>query len=194
VHTGSLTRRAALPAAAVGFLAPGALLAQTTPAPASRNVADILPALDRVVQQSMQRTGVPGVAIAVVYRDQAIYLKGFGVRQVGSPEAVDADTVFPLASLSKPVASTVVAALVGDGLVAWDDPIIRHDPGFAMYDPWVTRQVTLRDMFAHRSGLPDHAGDPLEDRGSTVPKSCIGCATKSPTAVSARTTPIPISG
>jgi len=162
---GSLTRRAALPAAALGLLAPRSLLAQTAPAPVSRNVADILPALDRVVQQSMQRTGVPGVAIAVVYRDQAIYLKGFGVRQVGSVDAVDADTVFPLASLSKPIASTVVAALVGDRLVAWDDPIIRHDPGFAMYDPWVTREVTLRDMFAHRSGLPDHAGDALEDMG-----------------------------
>lgn len=165
VHAGSLTRRAALPAAGLSLLAPRTLLAQAVPAPARRNVEDTLLDLDRVARQSMERTGVPGMAIAVVYRDRAIYLKGFGVRRTGSPDAVDADTVFPLASVSKPIASTVVAALVGDGLVAWDDPIIRHDPGFVMYDPWVTRQVTLRDMFAHRSGLPDHAGDALEDMG-----------------------------
>ena len=164
-NTGTLTRRAVLPAAAFGLLAPRTALAQAVPAPARRNVEDTLQDLDRVAQQSMERTGVPGMAIAVVYRDRVVYLKGFGVPQVGSLDLVDADTVFPLASVSKPVASTVVAALVGDGLVTWDDPIIRHDPGFAMYDPWVTREVTLRDMFAHRSGLPDHAGDTLEDMG-----------------------------
>ncbi len=104
-HAGSLTRRSALPAAAFGLLAPRTLVAQTAPAPPVRNVVDTLPELDRVAQQAMQRTGVPGMAIAVVYRDQAIYLKGFGVRRVGSPDQVDADTVFALASLSKPIAS-----------------------------------------------------------------------------------------
>ena len=108
---------------------------------------------------------MPGLSVAVVHRDRVVHLKGFGVRQVGRPEPVDPDTVFQLASLSKPIASTVVAALVGDGLVGWDDPILRHDPAFAMRDAWVTRQVTLRDMFCHRSGLPEHAGDLLEDLG-----------------------------
>lgn len=139
--------------------------AQTTPPAAAPGVDAALKQLDAIVQQSMHRTGVPGVAVAVVYRDRPLYLKGFGIRRVGSPDPVDADTVFPLASVSKPIASTVVAALVGDGLVTWDDPIIRHYPTFQMYDAWVTRQVTLRDMFAHRSGLPDHAGDALEDMG-----------------------------
>ena len=87
------------------------------------------------------------------------------MRQAGKPEAVDDDTVFQLASLSKPIAATVVAALAGDGKVAWDDPIVRHDPEFAMQDAWVTREITLRDMFCHRSGLPPHAGDTLEDIG-----------------------------
>ena len=124
-----------------------------------------LPELDQIAQQMLERTGVPGMAIAVVYQDQVVYLKGFGVREAGRPETVDADTVFQLASMSKPISSTIVAGLVGDGIVAWDDPIVKHDPDFAMYVPWVTSQVTLRDMFAHRSGLPDHAGDLLEDIG-----------------------------
>ena len=84
---------------------------------------------------------------------------------MGRPETVDADTVFQIASMSKPIASTVVAALVGEGVVAWDDPIVRHEPAFAMHDAWVTRAITLRDMFCHRSGLPHHAGDLVEDIG-----------------------------
>jgi CubicO group peptidase (beta-lactamase class C family) len=124
-----------------------------------------LPELDRIAQQTLEKTGVPGMAIAIVYQDQVVYLKGFGVREAGLPGAVDADTVFQLASMSKPIASTIVAGLAGDGIVAWDDPVVKHDPDFAMYVPWVTSQVTLRDMFAHRSGLPDHAGDLLEDIG-----------------------------
>ena len=91
--------------------------------------------------------------------------KGFSVRKAGENQPVDADTVFQLASLSKPIASTIVAGVVGDKVVSWDDPIIKHDSGFQMDNPYVTQEVTLRDMFSHRSGLPDHAGDLLEDLG-----------------------------
>jgi CubicO group peptidase (beta-lactamase class C family) len=159
-----LSRRSALFATAAGLLVPRTVLAQ--PAGVTRETVDKrLPELDKLVDQALKRTGVPGLAIAVVYKDQVVYLKGFGVRRAGTQELVNPDTVFQLASLSKPIASTVVAALAGDGLVSWDDPIIRHDPAFAMSDAWVTREVTLRDMFCHRSGLPDHAGDALEDIG-----------------------------
>jgi CubicO group peptidase (beta-lactamase class C family) len=139
------------------------------PAPAQEPGGGRVPAaigqLDALAARELARTGVPGMAIGVVWRDEVVYLKGFGVREAGTAQAVDADTVFQLASVSKPIASTVVAALVGDGVVGWNDRIVDHDPSFQMYDPWVTRQVTLADMFAHRSGLPDHAGDLLEDMG-----------------------------
>lgn len=118
----ALGRRVVLPAAAASLLAAGALRAQPASAiTAPQLVADALPKLDGIAQEAMQRTGVPGMAIAVVHQDWAIYLKGFGVRQVGTGEPVDPDTVFPLASMSKSIASTVVAALVGDRLLAWDD-------------------------------------------------------------------------
>jgi CubicO group peptidase (beta-lactamase class C family) len=161
------SRRAVLATAPLGFLAPNAVLAQPMPAPVpgSSNLETALEQLDGLAEQAMNRTKVPGIALAVVSRDELVYLKGFGLCEVGKPELVDPDTVFQLASVSKPIATTVIAALVGDGLVAWDDPIVRHDPEFQMYDPWVTREVTLRDMLAHRSGLPDHAGDLLEDIG-----------------------------
>ncbi|MFI6466716.1 serine hydrolase [Streptomyces sp. NPDC050528] len=121
--------------------------------------------LDDVVRDAMRRTGVPGVAVGVVHNDEVLYLKGFGLRKAGTKDKVGADTVFQLASVSKPLASTVVAAAVGDKTVGWDDPVVDHTPGFKLKDPWVTRHVTLADLFSHRSGLPDHAGDLLEDLG-----------------------------
>ncbi|MGV9451530.1 serine hydrolase [Streptomyces sp. NPDC003635] len=121
--------------------------------------------LDDVVEDVMRRTGVPGVAVGVVYDDEVVYQKGFGLRKAGTKDKVGPDTVFQLASVSKPLASTVVAAAVGEETVGWDDPVVEHSSGFALKDPWVTRHVTLADLFSHRSGLPDHAGDLLEDLG-----------------------------
>jgi CubicO group peptidase (beta-lactamase class C family) len=160
------SRRAVISAATAGALAPSAALAQQSSAVVPRQtIENALRQLQQFAEDARQRTGVPGIAITVVYKDEVIYLEGFGVREAGKSAAVDPNTVFQLASVSKPLATTVVAALVGNGIVGWDDPITRHDPGFQMYDSWVTRQVTLRDMFLHRSGLPDHAGDMLEDIG-----------------------------
>jgi CubicO group peptidase (beta-lactamase class C family) len=121
--------------------------------------------VEKLAAQTLQKTGVPGMAIIVVYKDQVLYLKGFGVRRVGAEDPVDADTVFQLASVSKPIASTVLAALVSTGVIDWDDRVIDHDPRFRLYDPWVTRELRLRDLLCHRSGLPAFAGDLLEDLG-----------------------------
>jgi CubicO group peptidase (beta-lactamase class C family) len=128
-------------------------------------VATALDALDGIVKDLIAKTGVPGVSLAVVYADETRATRGYGVASTETGAAVDADTIFQLASLSKPLASTVVASIVGDELVTWDTPIVAHLPSFALAEPWVTSQVTIRDMFCHRSGLPDHAGDMLEDMG-----------------------------
>lgn len=161
----AMTRRRAILTSALALAAPGAARALPRSATHGDAVEKHLPALDRIVAEAMRKTGAPGMSVAVVSRDRVVYLKGFGVRRAGDAERVDADTVFALASLSKPLATTVVAGLVGDGVVSFDDKIIRHLPGFAMSDPWITKEITLRDMFCHRSGLPDHGGDLLEDIG-----------------------------
>lgn len=105
-----------------------------------------LAALDRVVENAIARTGVPGIAVAVVYRDEVVYAKGFGVREVGEPERIDTDTVFQLASVSKPMASTIVSGVVGRGLVAWDDPVKKHNPTFMLSDAYVTAHATFADL------------------------------------------------
>lgn len=113
----------------------------------------------------MQRTGIPGLAMAVVHGDETVYARGFGVRAAGSSEPVDADTVFQLASMSKPLGATVVAHEVGSRGVAWDSRMLELMPGFALKDAAVSAQLTVGDLYAHRSGLPDHAGDTLEELG-----------------------------
>jgi len=122
-------------------------------------------ALNGIVEDAMKRTGLPGAAVGVVYKDKVIYAKGFGVREVGKPGKIDPDTVFLLASVSKPIASTIVAKLVGDGVVKWDDPAKKHNPAFALNDPYVTEHATIADLLSHRSGLHTGAGDLLEDLG-----------------------------
>lgn len=129
------------------------------------NVATLVDGLDTIVAPLLRRTGIPGVAVAVVHGGDVIYAKGFGVRKVGTKEAVSPYTVFQVASVSKSLSATVVAAAVARGIVAWDDPVIRHLPEFALSDTYASENVTLADLFSHRSGLPDHAGDLLEDLG-----------------------------
>lgn len=131
----------------------------------SAHIDRAIASLDALTAAIMRRSGVPGVAIAVVRDGKVVYAKGFGVRKIGTHEKVDADTVFQLASVSKSLASTVVAGAVGAGAVKWSDPVAKYIPGFTLADPWVGSHVTIADMFAHRSGLPDHAGDLLEDLG-----------------------------
>jgi len=145
------------------------LLALGSPAhadPITRDqVVRVLPEFERLAQKIVDDGGVPGLSVAIVYKDELIYLKGFGIREVGKPDLVDGDTVFQIASLSKPVTSTVVAALVSEGLVKWESRVSDLDPAFALKDAYVTQQVTIRDFLNHRSGLPGSAGDDLEDIG-----------------------------
>ena len=138
------------------------------PAPPPEGQVDkAIAQLDKLARDLMERTGVPGMAVAVVRGDQKVYAKGFGTRQVGTSSPVDADTVFQLASLSKSVGSMVVAQQVGVGVggITWDTRVRSQLPWFALNDARVTDELTIADLYSHRSGLPDHAGDRLEDMG-----------------------------
>ena len=130
-----------------------------------QHVIEALPKLDEIAQAGIRAEEVPGLAIAVVLQDEVVYAKGFGVREAGKNAAVDPDTVFQFASCSKPISSTVVAALVSDGAVSWDTRIADADPGFRLYRAYPSAEVTVRDLFSHRSGLPGNAGNDLEELG-----------------------------
>ncbi len=117
-------------AAAVAWLRSSSPPPQLT----QQDVDNAVGELDGIVRDGMEETGVPGVAVAVVYKDRVVHVTGFGKRQAGLSPAVGPDTVFQLASLSKPLASTVVAGAVGDKVIDWDDPVAGHLPGFALKD------------------------------------------------------------
>jgi CubicO group peptidase (beta-lactamase class C family) len=139
-------------------------LVPAMPLPANA-VDNAVAKLDGIANDLMRKSGIPGLAVAVVHGGKTVYAKGFGVRDVKTGDKVDPDTVFQLASLSKSLSGTVVAHQVGTNAISWDTPIVSKLPWFGLSDPVVTQMVSVGDMFAHRSGLPDHAGDMLEDLG-----------------------------
>jgi CubicO group peptidase (beta-lactamase class C family) len=117
--------------------------------------------LARRVEAARTAIGVPGMAIAIVENERVTFARGFGVRAIGGSEAVDADTIFPTGSTGKAFTVAALGILVDEGRIGWDDRVIDHLPGFQMYDSWVTREMTIRDLLVHRSGLGLGEGDLL---------------------------------
>ncbi len=117
--------------------------------------------LDRFVESVMREFEVPGLSVAIVKDGKVVVAKGYGVRSLGKPERVDSKTNFGIASNTKIFTATALALLVEEGKIEWDAPVIRYMPAFAMYDPFVTREITVRDLLVHRSGLGLGAGDLL---------------------------------
>jgi CubicO group peptidase (beta-lactamase class C family) len=117
------------------------------------------PGFDDFVERVMERFEVPGLSVAIVKDGDVVLTRGYGVRTLGSPERVDANTLFGIASNTKVFTATALGILVEDGLLEWDAPVVDYLPAFQMYDPWVTRHITVRDLLVHRSGLGLGAGD-----------------------------------
>jgi CubicO group peptidase (beta-lactamase class C family) len=124
-----------------------------------------LDGFDTFLEESRKAWGVPGVAVAVVKDDEVVYLGGHGVRRVGEPGKVDQNTIFQLASVSKTFTAASLGVLVDEGKLGWDDTVVSHLPSFELYDPYATMNATVRDLLAHRTGLPAFTGDLLGDLG-----------------------------
>lgn len=116
-------------------------------------------AYDRLFEQAMAEYRLPGLAVGVIEDGRVVYQRTAGERVAGSGEAIDADTLFKIASNSKAMTAGVLARLVDQGWLAWDDPVTKYLPRFRMYDPWVTRNIQVRDLLIHNSGLGLGAGD-----------------------------------
>lgn len=126
---------------------------------AARASANPLAGLDAWVAQALRDWEIPGVAVAVVKDDSVVFARGFGVRKLGTTDSVDANTVFGVASNTKAMAAASLAILVDEGKLSWDDRVIDHLPWFRLADPYATREMRIRDLLSHRSGLPAYGGD-----------------------------------
>jgi len=115
--------------------------------------------LDSVVEHARQEFDVPGIAVAVVKDGNVLAAKGYGVRKIGDAAPVTPQSLFRIASNTKAFTAAALAILVDEKRIRWDDPVIQYLPAFQMYDPYVTREMTVRDLLTHRSGMGLGAGD-----------------------------------
>ena len=140
------SRRVALVAAMLTLPLAGAT-AQTRPA------VDPLAGFDAYVSKAVSDWKVPGLAIAVVKDGRIVFAKGYGVRELGKPAPVDTQTLFAIGSTTKAMTSASLGMLVDEGKLKWDDRVTKILPSFQLADPYVTRELTVRDLLTHRAGL-----------------------------------------
>jgi CubicO group peptidase (beta-lactamase class C family) len=160
-------------------LVPAIAIAQAKPAAPP-------PGFDAFVASVLKQFKVPGVAVAIVKDDQVVLAKGYGVKRLGSPALVDGKTRFGIASNTKAFTAMALGLLVEEGKIEWDAPVVRYLPAFQLWDPWVTRELTVRDLLVPkrlwaRSGRPalvagldvrpsrDCEAAPLHQAGDEVP-------------------------
>ena len=117
--------------------------------------------IDTYAQKVMADWKQPGMAIAIVKDDKVVFAKGYGTRELGKVAPVDADTVFAIASNSKAFTTAALAMLVDEKKIAWNDKVSKYLPDFQLYDPFVTSELTIRDLVTHRVGLDTFSGDLL---------------------------------
>ena len=145
---------------ALCLLAPAAASAQagvTTDATLPEALSDF----DAYVEGVRETFEVPGIAVAVVKDGEVVLARGYGVRELGKPAPVEPETLFAIASISKGFTATALSILADEGKLELDDRVIDHLPWFRMADPYVTHEMRIRDLLAHRSGLGLGAGDLL---------------------------------
>ncbi|RZA19807.1 MAG: class A beta-lactamase-related serine hydrolase, partial [Lysobacteraceae bacterium] len=115
--------------------------------------------IDAAVRATIERYKLPGIAVGVIEDGKVVFARGYGETVAGSGDAVTTKTLFKIASNSKAMTGAVLARLVQNGKLRWDDPVVKHLPQFAMHDPWVTQHMTVSDLLVHNSGLPEGGGD-----------------------------------
>jgi CubicO group peptidase (beta-lactamase class C family)/beta-lactamase class A len=129
------------------------------PLSAQKKQAAVPPGIDAYINKVINSLNVPGVGVAIVKDGKVVLSKGYGVKRMDTKEPVDDQTLFLIASNSKAFTATSLALLVEDGKINWNDKVVKHLPWFKMSDPYVTQNITVRDLLVHHSGLPAYAGD-----------------------------------
>ena len=146
-----------LPFHAIAFVLLAALSPASMAGPAV--AAPDVSAIDRAFDETVDRYHLPGLAVGVVVDGKVVYSRTAGELEAGGGEKIDADTLFKIASNTKAMTTGLLARLVDAGKLKWDDPVVKYLPDFRMFDPWVTREMQVRDLLIHNSGLGAGAGD-----------------------------------
>lgn len=147
----SAQRSSATPVAAIVTAVDVPDLSGAKPLPLDRERTE---ALATFINEAMAACPVPGASVGVVQDGAVVFLEGFGVRAQGGTSAVSPDTLMRIGSATKPVTTTLAAALVDDGLVRWDTPAVDLLPGFTLSEPARANNITLANLFSASTGLP----------------------------------------
>lgn len=116
-------------------------------------------AIDAALSEAQKAWNVPGMAVAIVKDDSVVFAKGYGVREIGKPDPVDRHTLFAIASNTKAFTSALLASLVDERKITWNDRVQQYLPYFQLYDPYVSSDTRIRDLLSHRVGLRTFSGD-----------------------------------
>jgi CubicO group peptidase (beta-lactamase class C family) len=119
----------------------------------AQNGKDPFQGLDQAVERARTLFEVPGLGLAIIKGDSVIYARGYGTRTIGQNAPVDGNTIFAIGSASKAFTAAAIGILVDEGKARWDDPVTKYLPEFEMYDPYASKEMRLRDLVTHRSGL-----------------------------------------
>ncbi len=130
-----------------------------------------LASLEAFIEDGRRTAKIPGVAVAIVQDGKVVFEKGFGVEALGKEEPVTPNTLFRIASITKPLTSLMVAALVSEGKLDWDTRVTELYPGFAVGDAELTKKMTMRNMLCACTGIPyDNLGTPYQYSGVSAEK------------------------
>lgn len=124
---------------------------------------ELLPDLDDYIGKMLADWHIPGLALAIVKDDETIFAKGYGIRKAGEHKAISEHTIFGISSVTKTFTAAAIGLLVDEEKLQWDDPVIKYLPDFQLYDPYVTQELTIRDLLCARSGLD--GGDLMREGG-----------------------------
>lgn len=119
----------------------------------ARTQDELLSEIDAYVKKAMKEWSAPSVALSIVKDDQVIFAKGYGVRELGKLDPADERTLYAIGSSSKAFTVASLSMLVEEGKICWDDRAVDHLPGFQVHEPWVTRELRVRDLVTHRIGI-----------------------------------------
>ncbi len=142
---------------------------QHTEAASNPHLQELLAEYDRYFAGQMVATGTPGAAMVVVKDSQVVFERGYGLRAVGTPDSVDANTVFRVGSLSKGFASVLSGILVSQGILSWNEPVQQLVPEFKLRDRAQASRIQLWHLLSHTTGLPYHAYTHLIEQGYDIP-------------------------
>lgn len=143
---------------------------------------DRLKKLDAYYEQVLKDWDLPGMAIGIVKDGELIFSKGYGVMELGKTGTPDENTLFAIASNTKAFTAAMLAMLVQEGKISWNDPVRQYLPWFEVYDPWVSNEATIRDLLSHRIGLGTFSGDVVWYKSDLTAREIVGAAKHLPKA------------